>query len=89
MQKDCCVKPDSGSDDIEGLDGRGDKMERELILKALTDPAFRRSLEEGNAEVDEDTRTYVLAAVKGINTQVAKAPDELLCAYGPGPCGIC
>ncbi|KYK34940.1 MAG: hypothetical protein HXS48_13340 [Theionarchaea archaeon] len=64
-------------------------MERELILKALTDPAFRKSLEEGNADVDEDTRTYVLAAVKGINTQVALAPDELLCAYGPGPCGIC
>lgn len=64
-------------------------MERELIVKALTDPTFRKSLEEGNLDVDEDTRTYVLNAVKGINTQVALAPDELLCAYGPGPCGIC
>ncbi len=64
-------------------------MERELILKALTDPAFRRALEENDADVDEDTRNYVLAAVKSISTQVAKAPDELLCASGPGPCGIC
>ena len=64
-------------------------MEREIILKALTDPAFRKSLEDGNVEVDEDTRASVLAAVKGINTQVALAPDDLLCANGPGPCGIC
>jgi hypothetical protein len=68
---------------------RGDEMEREMILQALTDPAFRRSLEEGHADVDEDTRAYILDAVKGITTQVARAPDDLLCAYGPGPCGIC
>lgn len=68
---------------------RGDTMERELILRALTDPAFRKELEEGTTDVDEHTRTSVLAAVQGITTQVARAPDELLCAYGPGPCGIC
>lgn len=60
-----------------------------MILKALTDPAFRKSLEEGTLDVDENVKTYVLNAVKGINNQVAIAPDELLCAYGPGPCGIC
>ena len=64
-------------------------MERELILKALTDPAFRRNLEENKANVDESTRTYVLAAVKGIDTQITAAADLLLCAHpppGPVPC---
>ncbi|MGD2248166.1 MAG: hypothetical protein PVF58_07140 [Candidatus Methanofastidiosia archaeon] len=64
-------------------------MERELILKALTDPEFRKSLEDGTADITDTTRKYVLSAVNGINTQVAAAADELLCAYGPGPCGIC
>jgi hypothetical protein len=63
-------------------------QERELILKALTDPEFRRTLET-TKDIDEHTRNTVLAAVKGIGIQVAAAADELLCAPGPGPCGIC
>ena len=65
------------------------RMERELILKALTDPAFRRGLEENTANVDESTRTYVLAVIKGIDTQITAAADLLLCAEpppGPIPC---
>ena len=64
-------------------------MEKDIILKAVTDPEFRKALEENTVDIDEKTRKYVLGAVHGINTHVAKAGDELLCATEPGPCGIC
>ena len=74
------------------------KDNRDFILKALIDPEFRKALEEnpGKAldmreltEINKREVRLILAAVKGINTQIAAAADELLCAYGPGPCGIC
>lgn len=64
---------------------------REFILKALTDPKFRRALEEDPArtlgmreftDVNKQEVRLILAAVKGIETQIAAASDELLCAYG-------
>lgn len=70
---------------------------RKLILKALIDPEFRRMLEEKPAaalnmrdftEVNKQEIRLILAAVKGISLQIAAAGDELLCASGPGPCGI-
>ncbi len=63
-------------------------QERELILKALTDPGFRRSLET-DPRMDERTRNIILGTISGINAQVAAAGDQILCAPGPGPCGIC
>lgn len=69
---------------------------RELILRALIDPDFRRRLEKNPAavvgvrefsEVNKREIRLVLAAVKGIAAQIAAAADELLCAPGP-PCGI-
>lgn len=74
------------------------KDKRDFILKALIDPEFRKALEEnpGRAlnireltEINKREVRLILAAVKGINTQIAAAADELLCAYGPGSCGIC
>ena len=64
---------------------------REFILKALTDPRFRKALEENPAralgmreftDVNKQEVRLILAAVKGIETQIAAASDELLCAYG-------
>lgn len=62
--------------------------ERELILKALTDPEFRRRLET-DTNIDEHIRNSILGAVRGITTQVAAAADLILCMPPPGPCGIC
>ena len=64
-------------------------MERDLILKALTNPEFRRTLEENTADVDEYTRDQVLAAVKGINSLVAAAADLILCMPPPDTPAIC
>ncbi|WP_456474395.1 hypothetical protein [Candidatus Pyrohabitans sp.] len=72
------------------------RKNRELIYRALTDPAFRRQLEKDPASalgVRELSRekikeiAFVLAAVKGIEAQIGALADELLCANG-GPCGI-
>lgn len=71
---------------------------RKFILKALLDPDFREHLEsdpvraldlEEFTEINKQEVRLILAAVKGINAQIAAAADELLCAYGPGPCGVC
>lgn len=67
-----------------------------LVVRALTDPAFRRLLAEQPAKalgvaklsaVKEREVKIVLAVVKGIDRQIANLADELLCANG-GPCGI-
>ena len=73
---------------------RKKQQNRELILKALTDPKFRRQLQQNPREVmrKRGTRvnqaeiTLVLAAVKGIEAQIKGLADELLCLNGP--CGI-
>lgn len=68
--------------------------QKELILKALTDPKFRKQLaakpeEALGVEMSDLNRKEVrmtLAAVKGIEAQIAALADELLCAGGG--CGI-
>lgn len=72
------------------------KRQKELILQALTDPKFRKLLQENPKEalgvkrLTSDMKKeiqLVLAAVKGINSQISALADELLCANGGG-CGI-
>lgn len=67
-----------------------------LVVRALTDPKFRKMLTEDPAKalgvakltaVKERELKIVLAVVKGIDRQIANLADELLCANG-GPCGI-
>jgi hypothetical protein len=66
--------------------------QKELILRALTDPKFRRQLgaepeEALGIQLDELNRkeiAMVLAAVKGIEAQIAALADQLLCAGGGG-----
>lgn len=71
------------------------KKNREIILKALTDPKFRKALEEDPAktlnmreftDVNKQEIRLVLAAVRGINTLISAAADQILCM--DGPCGI-
>jgi hypothetical protein len=69
---------------------------KELVVRALTDPKFRKLLATDPAKalgvakltaVKEREVKLVLAVVKGIDRQIANLADELLCANG-GPCGI-
>jgi hypothetical protein len=78
------------------MPARYDKKQKALILKALTDPKFRKALAANPAAAlgakimtPEKRRevALLLAAIKGINAQIAALADELLCANG-GPCGI-
>lgn len=64
---------------------------RELILKALTDPKYRKRLETdpaaamGLRSVSETQRreiALVLAAVRGIDRQIGQMADQLLCNNG-------
>lgn len=71
------------------------KVNKELIIRALTDPRFRKTLASDprealgvqrlSAENKVELR-LVLAAVKAIEAHIAGLADELLCANGP--CGI-
>ena len=72
------------------------KRQKELILRALTDPKFRKLLASEPAVALEKPKltpeklreiAMVLAIVKGIEAQIEALADELLCANG-GPCGI-
>ena len=67
----------------------GTKRQRELIIKALTDPKFRKLLATNPAQalgvkkVTAETAKeikLVLATVKGIDVQIGAMADELLCA---------
>lgn len=71
------------------------KRRKELVLRALTDPKFRKLLATDPKEAlgrKEITPTlqkeigFVLAVVRGIETQISLLADELLCVNGP--CGI-
>jgi hypothetical protein len=73
------------------------KINREMVIKALTDPKFRRALTADPAaalgkkrltEVQMKEVRLVLAAVKGIDKQIGSLADELLCANGGGGCSI-
>jgi hypothetical protein len=71
------------------------KKQKELVLKALTDPSFRKALtnepekalgKKLTAKMTRELKT-ILKLVKGIEEQISHLADELLCANG-GPCGI-
>jgi hypothetical protein len=69
---------------------------RELVYKALTDPAFRKLLESdpgkavGKPQLTEQNKLEVrklISVVDEIQGKIGRIADELLCANG-GPCGI-
>jgi hypothetical protein len=69
---------------------------RELVYKALTDPAFRKKLETdpggavGKPNLTQQQRLEVkkvISFVDEIQGKIGRIADELLCANG-GPCGI-
>ncbi len=70
------------------------KRQKDLILKALTNPSFRKLLMNEPAKALDKKITVeiqkeikmVLAVVKGIEAQIANLADMLLCVNGP--CGI-
>ena len=72
-------------------------VNKKLILKALTEPNFRKLLKEnpkkalGIHEItvgQEREINLILSMVKGIDSQIASVADNLLCVNGD-PCGIC
>lgn len=72
------------------------RKNKKMIYRALTDPPFRKQLQEdparalGVRELSKEKMkevAFVLAAVKGIEAQIASVADVLLCA-NDGPCGI-
>ena len=71
------------------------KRQKELVLKALTDPTFKKQLMKApqkalGKKVTATMRKEIamlLAVIKGIESQISAIADELLCANG-GPCGI-
>ncbi len=70
------------------------KVNRELVIQALTDRRFRTLLETRPSKIlgkrptaaQQREIALVLAAVKGIERQIHNLADELLCVNGP--CGI-
>lgn len=65
------------------------KANRELVLRALTDPKFRRQLEKNPRKalgkprlttVQKREVDLVLASVRGIQSQMNNMADKLLCA---------
>jgi hypothetical protein len=71
--------------------------QKQLVLKALTDPKFRKMLQaepkkalgtRAVSTLNQREIALTLSMVKGIETQISALADELLCAEGPGPCGI-
>lgn len=79
----------------EKYDPEASAINKQLVIRALTDPDFRQKLEEAPERVlgeraDEITVReigFVLAAVKGIEAQISALADQLLCVTGD-PCGI-
>lgn len=70
------------------------QLNREMVLRALTDAKFRKLLKSDPAKAlgKEVTPVHrreidlVLATLRGIEAQIQGIADELLCANGP--CGI-
>jgi hypothetical protein len=69
---------------------------RELVYKALTNPSFRKQLQEqpelaiGKKQITDANKKEIkriLEMVREIDTRIGSIADELLCANG-GPCGI-
>jgi hypothetical protein len=73
------------------------KVNKKLVLKALTDPKFRKMLEENPLKAAELAQISggvaevysILSVVRGIDYQVDKVRDELLCVNSGTSCGIC
>lgn len=72
------------------------KRQKELIMRALTDPKFRKLLASNPEQALEQRQIsvtmrkeidFILATVKGIEAHISALSDSLLCANG-GPCGI-
>jgi hypothetical protein len=72
-------------------------INRKMVIKALTDPKFRRLLKSDPTaalgkrkltDIQQKEVNLVLAAVKGIDQQINSLADELLCANGGGGCSI-
>ena len=74
--------------------GKKKKLNREFVLRALTDPKFRKLLQANPSKAIGKTATGIhqrevdllLATVKGIENHIQLVADELLCLNGP--CGI-
>jgi hypothetical protein len=74
--------------------GKKRRLNRGLVLRALTDPKFRKLLQTNPSKAIGKTATelhqrevgLLLATVKGIETHIRLVADELLCLNGP--CGI-
>lgn len=73
------------------------KVNRKLVVQALTDPKFRRQLKSDPAKalgvkklssIQRKEVDLVLAMVRGIDRQITNLADELLCANGGGGCSI-
>ena len=69
------------------------KANKELILRALTEPKFRKLLQSDPEQalgvkkitaVQRKEIALVLATVKGIDQQIGHMADELLCNNGGG-----
>jgi hypothetical protein len=78
---------------MSAVESKGDqiRMKRALILQALTDPKFRQLLKTDPAKaIGKPTPSAVqfkeidliLAAVSGIEAQIANMADQLLCNNG-------
>ena len=72
-------------------------VNRKMVIRALTDPKFRRALKDDPgavlgkkklSDIELKEIKLVLAAVKGIDQQIGNLADELLCANGGGGCSI-
>lgn len=71
------------------------KLDRKLALKVLTDPAFRKMMEENPQEALD------MAGIKGglilnysalveyAQRVIADSGEQILCNGTPGSCGIC
>lgn len=71
------------------------EVNKQLIVRALTEPRFRKLLVTDPAKALDVSRIsaqneqeigFVLAAVEGIEYQISALADKLLCL--DGPCGI-
>jgi hypothetical protein len=73
---------------------RKKRVNRELVLRALTDPRFRKLLQTDPKQVLGKSPTpvnqrevgLVLATVRALESHIRIVADELLCLNGP--CGI-
>ena len=73
------------------------KKQKDIVLRALTDPKFRKKLATSPGEalgikrVSPKMKTeisMILSAVRGIEAHIMTLADELLCLPPDGPCGI-